>query len=214
MRLPIVSCSALVILACCKQEPEVQHDSHATTPLQVTWDITREGSELVVSYRVENRSDQQLLVLDAVVAKYGPGYAVFPDQAIIHYSPTEKRLVFLAGQLSSMKAVPAGSFVAVDFETMPAARPIGPRQSLTGKKRVPLPLAPWHPDLEPAVMEPIPSGVTEAVLEIDWLPSSPPAGVAPWRKVPAESGGTLEIVSEPFVRQSKQTARGPALQIP
>ncbi len=212
MRFPFVSCFAFVILACCKQGSEVHHDP--ATPLHVVWDITREASDVIVSYRVENRSDQQLLVLDDVVEKYGPGYAVFPERAIIHYSPTEKRVVFLAGQLPSVNAVPAGSFIAVDFETMPAARPIGPGQSLTGKKRVPLPLAPWHPDLEPAVMEPIPSGVTEAILEIDWLPRSPPDGVFPWRKVPAESGGTLEMVSEPFVRQSKQTARGPALRIP
>jgi hypothetical protein len=64
------------------------------------------------------------------------------------------------------------------------------------------------------MMEPVPADARKAVLELHWLPESPPAGQPAWEERPAAGGGTLRTPSEAFVRHAKQTVRGPVREIP
>ncbi len=101
---------------------------------------------------------------------------------------------------------------AVEIEPSPVAHALAPGATLTGSKRVPLPVASWHP--YDSMIDPLPSAPARAVFEVHYLPEHPPSGVNGWEDVPAAGGGTLHLPTLGFVHASLQTATGPTVPIP
>ncbi len=188
----------------------------ATMPVAVTWTLERDpsGGALVAKYRVENHGDQPIFVLDEIVSSSAKGYMTLPDRAIVRYEPSSSTLVLVAGQLAPSDAVAKGAGVGVQNQTIPVARPLAAGASLTGEKRIALPLTAWHPDIRGPGMEPIPAEPAQAVLEVSWLPEDPPPNQPAWQERPAAAGGTLRTPTEVFVQLKKQTARGAVLKLP
>ena len=221
MRLLLV---VVAVLGCAGQKEQKQkHDEVKPIPagaeagmsggadVDVEWSVTKEADALVLEYTVKNQTGKPIHVLDEIVAGSAKGDLVLSDRVIVRY--VDDTVVFTAGQVRPKEAVGPGAGVGVARETMPVARTVAAGASVTGTKRVALPLAPWHPDVDARVMTPIPSKPAQAVLEVSWLPDNPPAGEPAWHQNPAAAGGMLKVPSDVWVMQSKQTARGPVVKL-
>ncbi len=189
--------------------PATTSKDTSTMPIDVTWKIDRQSSELVVSYTVKNSGDKPILVLDEVVAGSVKGDIVLPDRVVARYDQAAKQLVLTAGMVRPQDAVPPGSGIGVARTTTPVGRAVAPGAEVTGTKKVALPLAPWHPDVSAPALAPIPADVAEAVLEVSWLPDES----TPYEQHPAAAGGTVKVPGARYVREHLQTTRGPALKL-
>jgi len=205
-----------------KPEPPTQAGGGSSTPeskvpVQLTWKIARNpsGKSLDVSYRVENKTDRKIYLLDQVVSSSAKGVAVDPERVVVRYDPTASVVVLVAGHVKPSDAVAKGAGVGVAVETMPVARELAAGASISGTKRVPLPLAPWHPDISAAaqMMDAIPGSATNVVLEISWLPDDAPAGQPAWEQRAAADGSKLRVPSSYFAPLKKQT-RGDVQKLP
>ena len=217
MRLVLLVVAALG----CAGQKEQKHDEVKPVPagaeagmsdgVDIEWSVTKEPNALVLQYTVQNRTGKPIHVLDEIVAGSAKGDVVLPDRVIVRY--VDGTVVFTAGQVRPKDAVAPGTGVGVARETMPVARSVAAGASVSGTKRVALPLAPWHPDVDARVMAPIPSTPVQAAFEVSWLPDNPPAGEPAWHQNPAAAGGMLKVPSDVWVMQSKQTARGPVVKL-
>jgi hypothetical protein len=182
-------------------------------PLQLTWKLSRSAKALDIEYRVLNQTDKPIHVLDQIVTTTAKGLVVEPDRVIVRFDPDANTLVLRAGYLAPMEAVRKGAGVGVEDETMPVARALAPNAAITGTKHVPLPLAPWHPDLGSSasqVMAPIPASPANVVFEVSYLPDDQIA----WQERPAADGQKLHMPSPQSFAIKKQTLRGDTQKLP
>ncbi len=176
------------------------------TPVTVTWKLTRETNRLVIDYSVTNRSDAQILVLDEVVGTSSKELVMLPDRFVARYDKASDTVVLTAGYVPPALAMAPGSGASSMSETMPLGRPVAPGRSVSGTKRVALPLTAWHPDLGTAPLQPMPAQPLKAVVEVGWVPAQ---GVT-WEQNPAADGTMLKTPSAHFVGVNQKFARGAA----
>jgi len=176
------------------------------TPVTVTWKLTREGNSLVIDYSVTNNGAAQILVLDEVVGTSSKGLVTLPDRFVARYDKASETVVLTAGYVPPALAMGPGAGAGSMNETMPLGRPVAPGGSVSGTKRVALPLTAWHPDLGTGPLEPMPAQPLKAVVEVGWVPAQ---GVT-WEQNPAADGTMLKAPSAHFVAVNQKFARGAA----
>lgn len=193
-----------------KPEPNV--------PVHLTWKVAKNpsGKALDVQYKVENKTDRPIMVLDQVLGSSAKGVFIEPERVLVKYDPASATVVLVAGHLKVSEAVKQGAGVGVASETFPAARELAAGASLTGTKKVPLPLAPYHPDLSMPlqVMDAIPASATKIVLEVTWMSDTAPTGQPIWEQRAAADGSKLKVPTSRHINTNRQTLRGDVLKMP
>ncbi len=176
-------------------------------PIHISWKLARDadGKSLKLDYELENHGAAPIWVLDQIVAVGDHGMVVLPDRVIVRRGPDAATASFVIGFTEQPGH-------AVEVQPAPVAHELAVGAKLAGTKKLPLPLASWHP--YDSMIDPLQGVPAKAVLEIGWLPKTPPDGIPGWVDVPAASGGTLHLPSDRFARVSQQLARGDTLEIP
>jgi hypothetical protein len=173
----------------------------------LTWKLARgaDGKSLSLDYQITNDGSAPIWVLDQIVTTSRTGMVVLPDRVIVRRGADASTASFVAGFTEQL-----GHAVEVQPSPLPHALAAGAQ--LSGTKRVPLPIASWHP--YDTMIDALDGAPTKATLEIGWLPEHPPEGIPGWEDVPAAAGGMLHLPATGFVRTSQQLARGETLGLP
>jgi hypothetical protein len=207
---------ALVVIVGCEHKqqgdpepppPTPAMKTPAPDPIHVSWTITRaaDGKSLTLDYEVDNRSKESIWVLDQIVTTSRDGLVNLPDRVIVRRGPDATTASLVAGFTEQPGH-------AVEVQPSPVPRLLSAGAKLTGSKRVPVPLASWHP--YDSMIDALAGAEAKAVFEVGWLPHDPPAGVPGWEDLPAVGGRTLHLPSTGLVRTAQHLARGETLGLP
>ncbi len=201
---------AILALAGCEHHQQSDLGAPAPAPqgpIHVSWKLSRatDGKALDLAYEIENKGSAPVWVIDELVTTSNAGMVVLPDRVIVRRGPDAATASFVIGFTEQPGH-------AVEVQPAPVAHELAVGAKLSGTKKVPLPLAAWHP--YDSMIDPLQGAPKRAVLEIGWLPKTPPDGIRGWADVPAASGGTLHLPTDRFARVSQQLARGDTLAIP
>lgn len=174
-------------------------------PVHVTWRLVADpsGKALRAEYEVENRGDQTIHLLDQMIIPETKGVVVAPDKAIVRRGPDDETISIVVAHTRPRPGQ------AIAFEAVPVSRPVEPGETASGVKRIPLPLAAWHPYM---TVEPLVKTPAKAVLDVTWLPAEPPDGHPAWEDHPTPDGKTVRTPSGVFVRLSLQTTRATGVE--
>ena len=176
-------------------------------PVSLTWRLSADPktNELLVDYQVENQGAEPIHLLDTLVIPVKEGLTLAPDRAIVQRGPDKETASVVVGHVRPRPGQ------AIAFEAVPVAREIKPGEKVSGVKRIPRPLAAWHPYMSVLPLEGEP---TRAVLDVSWLPAEPPDGHPAWEDHPGPNGKTIRTPSQVFMRLSLKTTRGSTLPVP
>lgn len=170
--------------------------------LDLSWQISRDerGDALLVTYKLRNRGDSSVLVLDRMIV-FGQteGYERSEDAIVARADAQDPTLL----RLVRGRVAPYGRPM---IELVPGVRALEPGAELSGSARVPLPLRSWHPNDR---FRDLPAVPTRAVLEIGVLPGD--TATDEW---PMNDQGALRVPSPPAALVDQQIVRGEILPLP
>jgi hypothetical protein len=190
-------------------EPSPVHDPQPTRdptksnmqPIHLTWELARDpsGSSLHLTYTVENRSSESILIFDQLVGTHVKGVELMPERVVVTAGSDPRSIRFLAGHLR----LPPGQAVA--WAPAPLFRPLAPGATTIGRATVPLPLAAWHPYLRR--MPGLPASPATAILEVSYLPRQD--GAELWETVETTTGVTTRIPTPAYLLHHQVIAADP-----
>ncbi|MGE0403155.1 MAG: hypothetical protein AB7T06_40990 [Kofleriaceae bacterium] len=166
--------------------PPKTNTKPAMHPIQVSWKLERQNNALELTYTVENTSDKPVVLLDRLYQTTAKGNLPLFDRAIVRDDTSEKTVSLVRG------FVPAPPSVGIGNPTPPVARTLAPKEKVSDRATIPLPLASWHnfvrqyPTLRGAK--------TEAVFEVGYI-----LGHDKWATIEMTDGSKQQTPSHPYV---------------